>query len=302
MPNSAQLSDHFRKRLKAFRRELAAIEKGNLEALHRTRIASRRLRELLPLLALGQKGTRKIRRQLRRVTNQLGAVRELDALALQIREFERSRRHPLPPLHELSTSVARARAAARERLSAKLPTSKLEKMAHRLQRLARQAESRAEKSARPKRTWIWALQARLVRRARRAHIAIQRAGAFYVPKYLHDVRVAIKKLRYAAELLEPPRSRSNEDLAVLKSAQDVLGHLHDLETLSGWASEAQNALSPRDVQMRRDLTTLIEAIERDCRELHARYVGQREGLLAITRRLAGAAAFRATSAPRKIAV
>jgi CHAD domain-containing protein len=53
-----------------------------------------------------------------------------------------------------------------------------------------------------------------------------------VPEQLHDARLAVKKLRYAAELVaEVTDRRIDSDIARLKAAQDLLGRLHDLETL-----------------------------------------------------------------------
>ena len=52
----------------------------------------------------------------------------------------------------------------------------------------------------------------------------------YVPQRLHDVRIAVKKLRYAAELAdETTGKRITGDVAALKAAPDLLGRLHDLE-------------------------------------------------------------------------
>jgi CHAD domain-containing protein len=77
----------FRKRLDAFAQDLEGVEAGDVEALHRTRVASRRLRELIPLLQLDQDVARVLNRRLRKATIQLGTVRELDVLMLLIEEL-----------------------------------------------------------------------------------------------------------------------------------------------------------------------------------------------------------------------
>src|SRR5262245_20539323 len=77
----SDLDDRFHKRVRAFRRDLSGLEQGDAESLHRVRIASRRLRELVPLLGLDADTARKLRRRLGRVTQQLGVVRELDVAA-----------------------------------------------------------------------------------------------------------------------------------------------------------------------------------------------------------------------------
>src|SRR5205823_7631267 len=82
MPASTNRYELLRKRLSVFTRMLHGLEQGDVRALHRTRVASRRLRELVPVLQLDRPLTRKLVRRLRRVTDRLGSVRELDVLLL----------------------------------------------------------------------------------------------------------------------------------------------------------------------------------------------------------------------------
>jgi CHAD domain-containing protein len=281
----------FRKRLDAFARELPDIAQGNVEALHRTRVASRRLRELLPLVELDGETSRRLNRRLRKVTKQLGAVRELDVLMLLIEELQRSSRYAPAALKKVGAAVASARDAARERLTAKLPTAKLERLANRLERATApfdgdEATFHRPGASGPARGWLWALEARLARRAARVRSTIADAGALYVPERLHDVRIALKKLRYAAELArEAGRRRVTADIAVLKAAQDLLGRLHDLEVLLAWERDVQASSSPPDLTARRELGSLVHAIEDDCRRLHARYMSDRASLIAIADRM-----------------
>jgi CHAD domain-containing protein len=90
MRNPANLQTQFRKRVDAFARELKHVEEGDVEALHKTRVTSRRLRELVPLLQLEGDVTRKLTRRLRKVTRRLGTVRELDVLMLLIKVSPRT--------------------------------------------------------------------------------------------------------------------------------------------------------------------------------------------------------------------
>ena len=63
-----------------------------------------------------------------------------------------------------------------------------------------------------------------------------------VSAHLHRVRIAVKKLRYAAELVaETTGERIAVDIAVLRSVQGLLGGLHDLEVLLVRARTAQAA-------------------------------------------------------------
>jgi CHAD domain-containing protein len=296
----------FRKRLDAFSRDLTGLEQGHVEALHRVRVASRRLRELLPLLTLDAETCRKLSRRLRRVTRQLGSVRELDVLMRLVAELHKDSRYPSTALKYVGTAVSHARDDARRRLAGKLRAKKLERLASRLERTARTIESddeavRSPAGAIPKRAWLWALDSLVARRASRLRAAIDVAGALYLPERLHDARIALKKLRYAAEVsIEVGRRRTAADVAALKSVQDLLGRLHDLEALLAWGREVQATLSPPDLLAWRDLGALNHAIEADCRQLHARYVRARATLTAIADRMragkvAAATAFDAAS-------
>ena len=101
------------RRVRALERDLPAVLDDDVEALHRSRVASRRLREILPVLGLErhpgrQTPVRKLRRRLRRLTSALGGVRELD-VALGILDELRQRRPDL----EQALSRARIRGGGR---------------------------------------------------------------------------------------------------------------------------------------------------------------------------------------------
>jgi CHAD domain-containing protein len=286
------LSVPFRKRLDAFAHELSGVEQGRINALHRMRVASRRLRELLPLLETGRDTSRNLSRRLRRVTKQLGIVRELDVLMLLIEELQGRDGYPPVALKSLRATVGNLRDAARERLAEKLPTEKLERLVDRLDRAARSFERhdpavRRSRAAGPTRAWLRALETRLARRAECVRSAISAAGALYVPERLHDVRIALKKLRYAAELsTEAGRQRQAADITALKRAQDLLGRIHDLEILVAVGRGVQASLCPPDLTAWKELGSLVHAVEGDCRQLHAQYMRDRTTLIVIADRTA----------------
>ena len=194
-------------------------------------------------------------------------------------------------MKQLGATAAHARAAARERLSANLGTEKLKRLVRKLERASKAFDLQGAASKRPRtlhrrHAWLWAVEARLARRAIGVRGAIEAAGAMYVPAQLHRVRIAAKKLRYAAELAAATtRRRIAADLAALTVAQDLLGRLHDLEVLLGCAREAQASLSPPDLTVWRDLGLLIHMVDNDCRRLHARYMRDRGQLMAIANRM-----------------
>ena len=48
--------------------------------------------------------------------------------------------------------------------------------------------------------WLWALDARLARRAGRVRSAIHVAGTLYAPESLHNVRIALEKVEQHVQL------------------------------------------------------------------------------------------------------
>jgi CHAD domain-containing protein len=265
---------------------LPGVEHGDVRAIHRARVASRRLRELLPVLQLDPDGVRKLARRLRKVTRRLGPVREMDVLLPLLDELHESSPGSHRALARVADSLRAARAEAREGLAAKTAGStefrrvvkKLAGAAKALERADTQSNVRA---------WQWALDARVAHRAIALRAAIDEAGAVYLPERLHAVRVALKKLRYGVELwAEVVGWKRNPDLRRLKRNQDLLGRLHDLQVLIDCLRREQASLMPPDVRISRELDALVVSLENSCRGLHARYVSSRAALAALCDRLA----------------
>jgi CHAD domain-containing protein len=121
-----------------------------------------------------------------------------------------------------------------------------------------------------------------VRRATQLRDAIANASAVYLPDRLHDVRIALKKLRYAVELASESTAVASPDLPALKRAQEILGQMHDRQVLLDRVRQEQASLTPPDLTIWRSLDELVLALEDDCRRLHARYMRGRAGIEAIT--------------------
>jgi CHAD domain-containing protein len=285
-------SSSFARRVDAFSRAARRIDDGDVEAVHQARVASRRLREVIPTLGLKGDIVQKLSRRLKRVTKHLGAVRELDVLTLTIAELDRDSRYSSAAVTQLMASVQHDRVAARERLRTKLPVQEIQRLVRRLERAAKQSESANDQRGQPGgvprsgREWEWAVDARATRRAACVRSAIETAGTVYDPERLHRVRIAVKKLRYSLELVAEARSqRGNRDINTLKATQDLLGRLHDLEILIGRARHEQASLSATTLTAWCDFDSLVSALEGDCRRLHARFVGVRTKLIGTASRI-----------------
>jgi CHAD domain-containing protein len=283
----SELYASLRKRVAVFSQKSKRLYDGDADALHRTRVATRRLRELLPVLRLDAHTTLKLNRSLRKVTKRLGAVRDVDVLMGLIEELHRDRRNSRNALQALQAAVEEKRQTARHQLDAKLPRAKLQKIARRLKRLAKHLQAGDTSSGeagqpRVRKATVWALEARATRRAARVREAIEAAGTVYIPAPLHHVRIALKKLRFALELQEEVKDHAAmRDIARLKNAQDLLGRLHDLQGLIENARELQTVRFVVDPSAWRDLGSLVRTLERDCRKLHAKYVRHAEALTTI---------------------
>jgi CHAD domain-containing protein len=113
--------------------------------------------------------------------------------------------------------------------------------------------------------WWRALASRIVQRAEGVLAALADVGTLYAPDRLHALRIAIKKLRYALEFVRrAPGMDVAPALAALRRAQQRFGHLHDVQILLGQV----RALAPSGADAGYD--AIVESLERDCREIHAR--------------------------------
>lgn len=284
MPVAYRRSHLLSIRLDRFTRMLPGVAKSEVLALHQARVASRRLREIIPVLQLDADDARKLARRLRRVTRRLGEVRELDVLLPLVDELRASHEAHADALTRVGAAIAKARDEVRKELAERLPTEDLERLSRKLERLV-QALRRDEKRTSNRRTpeqdkaSVWAIDARVARRAARLGEALEHSTAVYLPERLHAVRIATKKLRYALELSGAMgRSGVGPALRTLKRTQDTLGRMHDLQVLIDHVREVQASLTPPSVAVWRHLDTLVITVDARCRLLHARYLRARPGL------------------------
>jgi CHAD domain-containing protein len=287
MPLSSTRSELLKKRLDQFTRVLKLVDQGDVGGLHRARVASRRLRELLPMLQLDSDKSRKLGRRLKKVTSHLGTVRELDVLLLLIDEQQVTGRGRSSALGRVGVSVSKDRDDARKRLATRLPVAGMRRLADKLARVTEQLRvAEASSSRAAARNWRLAVDAQVAGRANRLSAAMTDAGAVFLPERLHTVRIAMKKLRYAVELsTEISGAAHLGGLATLKRGQDLLGRLHDLQVLIERVRQVQASLTPPNLTVWRDLDALGLSIENECRLLHARYMRSRDHLVAVVEKL-----------------
>ena len=250
------------------KRHLPGAVDGDAHGVHQARVASRRLREAVPVLTSGVKGTKsgKALGKIRRLTGALGTVRELDVTIQLLDELVANERLPRPALEAVRGRVVTERDARRAVMLKRLERVNLEKLDRRLVSVGDVlAETGAE-------AWRDALGARLLKRSKALAAAITAAGRMYSPEQLHQVRIAAKKLRYAMELAFDAGVKSaSAPVRAVKRAQDTLGRLHDLQVLQSHVAAVQADPSGRSLPDG-GLAIISRALEDECRHLHARYV------------------------------
>jgi len=287
VPRSASSALLLRQRVLALRRMLPGARTGDVHAVHQARVATRRLREAMPLLEAGKPG-RKMERVARDLTGVLGPVRELDVALLMLSDLQGTDGVPAAAVACLRRAVSEERRALHKETARRIGEYDLERLQ---QKALRALEKKADGAAGgvDRRAQIAAARRRAARRAARVETAIDVAGAIYLPDRLHQVRIAVKKLRYALEMVRDlSGSRAEARIRVLKRSQDLLGRMHDLEVLIARTRGLQ-AAAVRDLKLSSDLDQLVRRLETEARQLHGQYITTRRSLLDICNRVAAAA-------------
>ncbi len=272
-----------RQRVVALTRTLPGAKKGHAESLHQARVATRRLREALPLVTHGSRG-RKLEKTVRRLTRALGPVRELDVALFTLDEFDGLEDMPRAAIARLRHVVSEERRLLHQQMCRRIAKVDLEKLQTRAVSAARKGRTdRSRRDQDPARLAV--AEGRAGRRAAGLRTAIDNASGIYLPDRLHEVRIAVKKLRYAMEIArELRRSRATARVRTLKTAQDLLGRMHDLEVLIARTRAVQGAAGAAgapNLRVSGHLDRLVRRLENECRQLHGQYMAMRNKLIAI---------------------
>lgn len=267
-----------------FELEQAVLAHADVESVHDMRVASRRTREAMRLLApvYRRRTLEPWKGRVRSITRSLGPVRDADvfieaitslgpdlagggrrAAAFLVGHSLGMRERDLEPLSDGLSGVAISRdRSAFERA------------------VARTREGEAAR--RPVR---WLARGAIEARANEVVAGQERAMAGGDDEQHHALRIAYKRLRYAAEVFRPCYGAEFDELyGVLSAYQDALGELHDAQVFSatiegryadGSAARAgvrradldavRAALLPVEVAARERFAQLV--LERPAREL-----------------------------------
>jgi CHAD domain-containing protein len=279
------LAQSLSRRVEALTEHLHAALGGDEHAIHQARVATRRLREIVPIVTdTGSGRGERLRRRLKRLTAALGPVRELD-VALGLAKT-RAGGQPSPAVLALQAHLTERRRAAFEHLREVCDPGRARRLLSRLADLVRDRDlaSRRGRGGLPHRERR-RLSRGVIDRARDLGIAVADAGAILIVERVHAVRIAAKRLRYALELTGELRlARTSSLVSSLRAMQDVLGELHDLDVLRTEAARLRPELPPDSI-VARDLELLTDDVDADIRLLHARYLRGARALAALTDRV-----------------
>jgi CHAD domain-containing protein len=269
-----------RRRTTALAGEIPGALRGDGEGVHQARVASRRLREFLPLVSVGADQAlrvRRLRRKVRRLTRALGVVRELDVSLLALGEIAQREPRHAGIIARVSAALATEHAAAFVSMRQTFEDADLDA-------LLKQVREVAASSASPdgRRLAAGVLASRLDDRVQRVRQTVDAAGTVYAPDRLHQVRIALKKLRYALELATSlGRFRLAGTLRRLKQLQDVLGTQHDLAVLAGRVRDG--GPDAADAESQAGFAALARELDEAIRTQHGEFLRGRASLEAVFR-------------------
>lgn len=222
-------------------RELPGAVAGHDEAVHQVRVAGRRLRVALPLLARRGEGrtVRRALKVLRRLTRTVGAGRDMDVILGLFQDRLEALRTTSAEQRALLSRLRTARARSRSQVAEDVFDLDIDGLRRNLRRLLRDGAADAD-----------AVLARLRALREEQGTALLRGfsqiGAHYRPAELHALRRRVRRLRYAAEVEDAVRGEDSRAPALWKRLQDAIGVIHDHDVLAGWLDEQARAAKARD--------------------------------------------------------
>ena len=122
---------------------MPAAQAGDMRSVHQARVATRRLREALPVLraSVNAHALGRVRRQVRRMTRALGPVRELDVALAHLDELAARSIVSRRALGRVRQAIAQRAARASPRDADAITPGKVEKLRHRLGRRRHRTET-----------------------------------------------------------------------------------------------------------------------------------------------------------------
>jgi CHAD domain-containing protein len=269
-PNPS-VTNLLRLRVRTLFEQLPRAVAGDAEAVHELRIAARRLRVALPVLAARSAGKRQLRCRaaLRVLTRVSGATRDLDVVSALLESELADSTAP----QVAQTLLRRHMRAARRRSGTRLAQMLLDADIARLRSdlgvlLARGGADLATALGR----------CTYHMRSQRAELAmgLTALGAKLDVDALHAIRRGVRRLRYLMELHSELDGHTSEAPRLLKGLSDVLGVIHDQHVLATWLFDhSRRARARGAAEQARVSLRLRTRVGQTLRQYHGRFCNRR---------------------------
>jgi CHAD domain-containing protein len=222
-------------------RELPGAVAGHDEAIHQSRVAGRRLRVALPLVARKADGrdARLALKVLRRLTRTIGEGRDMDVALGLFQDRLESLRSTSAEQRALLSRLRAARARSRSQVAEGVFDLDIDGLRRSLRRLLRAGAAESDEVLARVRAFRESQGASLLR-------GFSQIGESYRPETLHGLRRRIRRLRYAAELEDAVRGDDTRAPALFERLQDAIGVIHDHHVLAGSLEEQAHLAAARD--------------------------------------------------------
>ena len=267
----------FQQQITVLQSQMPGVFDGRLDSIHDARIATRRIREVLPLTHEWQRRhvADDLFARIKQAGRALGKVRDADVRIGLLRYLESRIPHAAPSL------VLVRQRQERERLV------RMRKLVKRFERLGIGEElSRLATGSAWRRSKFWVARAggwrqqlrHLVgERAHAAGEAVVHATGVYFPNRAHEARIAVKKFRYAVEIgAETGLLPGDALVRSLKKSQDLLGEMHDRQTLIDELTTLVDEAGGIDAGQ---IALVGRVAEAEIEDLHARVLARRSRVL-----------------------
>ena len=255
------------------RTQLNPVYDGVADAVHDSRVATRRIRELLSLVPAipGRDGERDVASGYQKMGRALGKVRDIDVQIALIETLEVHAPETAPSMVVVRQDHDRRRLSKMRRLIKTLERLDVNALLH----FVGDGHPAGLRTRLTSRGWQQQIRRLAVERSHTAVDAIAHATGVYFPRRAHHARIAIKQLRYAGEIaLRTGFGEMRSAISALKRGQEVLGDLHDKQVLAdNLGSYAKGEGIDKDhIELTR------KVLEGEMLALHADYLCRREKL------------------------
>jgi len=258
--NTTHLANALRRSAAVFSAQIDLARGGDPKAIHRARVATRRLREALAVTGAALGGdAAALRREFRTITAALGPLRELDVSNKLLMDLADVSSWPADAVSRVEQLGLKQRAKVLDEFHDALAGDEAKALVRRVRAVARDVKDMDDSRV------SGVIASRYARRLREFNQALREAGTVYAGDRLHRVRIAAKKLRY---LIEFGDTANAEALRRLKRLQKILGKLHDAQMVQHHIEEA--AAGERVLGLHRSLREMSRDLEAECRAWHGK--------------------------------